>query len=132
LLMVHEELAAQAGSLLSPDWIQHPLVRQIVSGRLAVQQSASWQGLAAFLDEYESSAIRSLITEAATEERKIPNPELQLTDLILKLRNQFFDRQIATLTQKMSQPGIPDEEKINHMREHQKLREQRRTPLSPL
>jgi DNA primase len=129
LLMVHEELAGQAASHLNPEWLQHPLVRQIVSRRLAAQQTGSWQSLAAFLDDCESSAAGSLITEAATEERKIPNPGQQLSDLILKLRNQFFDRQIAELAQKMSQPGMPDEKRISLMREHQQLREQKRVPL---
>ena len=48
--------------------------------------------------------MRSLVTEAVAEDRKIPNPETQLADVALKLRNQFLDRQIAALTQKISQP----------------------------
>jgi hypothetical protein len=57
---------------------------------------------------------------------------LQLSDLILKLRNQFLDRHISTLMQQMTQPQLDDAEKIGLMREHQKLREQKRAPLSPL
>jgi DNA primase len=132
LLLLHEELVAGAALHLHADWIQNPLARQIVSQRLAAQTSETWQNLAAFLDECELPAARSLITEAATEERKIPNPELQLSDLILKLRNQFLDRQVVALTQKISQPQIEDAEKISLMREQQKLREQKRTPLAPL
>ena len=132
LLLMHEELAGPAALHLEPGWIQHPLVRQIVSRRLNSQREGTWLGLAGFLDECESTTASSLITEAATEERKLPNPELQLTDMILKLRNQFYDRQIAALTQKMSQPEIPEEEKLNHMREHQKLRDQKRAPLAPV
>ena len=132
LLLMHEELAGTVAVLLNTDWIQHPLAREIVSRRLIAQREGAWQGLGAFLDEYESAAASSLITEAATEERKLPNPELQVTDLILKLRNQYFDRQIAGLTLKLSHSELPDEEKINHMREREKLREQKRAPLAPL
>lgn len=132
LLMLHEELAAPAALHLDPEWVQNPFVRQIISQRLAAQKEGTWQSLAAFLDECESPVVRSLITEAAAEERKIPNPELQLSDLVLKLRNHFLDRQVATLTQKISQPEIADEEKISLMREQQKLREQKRTSLSLL
>ena len=132
LLLLHEELVAPAALHLDPAWIQNPLARQIISQRFAAQTGGTWQSLAAFLDECESPAARSLITEAVAEERKIPNPELQLSDLILKLRNQFLDRQIAALTQKISQPQLDDAEKIGLMREHQKLREQKRAPLSPL
>ena len=110
----------------------NPLARQIIEQRLAAQANGTWHNLAAFLDECESSVARSLITEAAAEDRKIPNPELQLSDLILKLRNQFLDRQIAAFTQTISQPQTADGEKLHLMREQQKLREQKRTPLSPL
>ena len=58
--------------------------------------------------------------------------EQQLADVTLKLRNQFLDRQIAALTQKASQPEISDAEKIELLHEQQKLREQKRAPLSPL
>jgi DNA primase len=132
LLMLHEELVVPAALHLNPDWIQNPLVRPTISQRLAAQTGGTWQNLAAFLDECESPAVRSLITEAAAEDRKIPNPELQLSDLILKLRNLFLDRQVAVLTQKISQPETADIEKVTFMREQQKLREQKRTPLSPL
>jgi DNA primase len=132
LLLLHEELVAPAALHLDPAWLQNPLARQIISQQFAALMGGTWQSLAAFLDECESPAARSLITEAVAEERKIPNPELQLSDLILKLRNQFLDRQIAVLTQKISQPQLDDAEKIGLMREHQKLREQKRAPLSPL
>ena len=72
--------------------------------RLAAQTNETWKSLAAFLDECESPEMRSLVTEAVAEDRKIPNPEQQLADVTLKLRNQFLDRQIAALTQKTSQP----------------------------
>jgi hypothetical protein len=132
LLLLHEELAEPAAMHLNPDWVQHPLVREIVARRFAAQQNAAWRGLAAFLDECEAMSARSLITEAATEERKIPNPELQLSDLILKLRNQYLDRQLAAQSQKMSQPGLADEERLRLMRDFQLMREQKRQPLAPI
>jgi hypothetical protein len=50
----------------------------------------------------------------------------------LKLRSQFLDRQITVLTQKVSQPEISESDKIELLHEQQKLREQKRAPLSPL
>jgi hypothetical protein len=132
LLLIHEELAAAAALHLNPDWIQHSLTRQIVFRRLIAQREGTWLGLAGFLDEFESATARSLITEAATEERELPKTDTQIGDVILKLRNQYLDRQLETLTMKMSRPEIPDEEKISRMREHQKLREQKRAPLTPV
>jgi DNA primase len=132
LLLQHEELVAPTALHLDLNWIQNSLARQIISQRLAAQANETWQSLGAFLDECESPEARSLVTEAVAEDRKIPNPELQLSDLILKLRNQFLDRQIAALTQKISQPQTADAEKVELLREQQKLKEKKRTSLSPL
>ncbi|HEY4417795.1 MAG TPA: DNA primase, partial [Verrucomicrobiae bacterium] len=129
LLFLHEELVPATASHLDLNWIQNLLARQIISQRLATQAGGTWQSLGAFLDECELPAARSLITEAVAEERKIPNPELQLSDLMLKLRNQFLDRQITVLTQKISQPQTADAEKLDLLREQQKLKEQKRTSL---
>jgi DNA primase len=132
LLLLYDELIAPAASHLNENWISHSSVQKIISLRIAAQENGSWQNLAAFLDNCDSAEMRSLITEAAAEERKIPNPELQLADVILKLRNQFLDRQIAALTQKIQQPEISEVEKIELLREQQKLREQKRAPLVSL
>ncbi|MGA9778446.1 MAG: DNA primase [Limisphaerales bacterium] len=132
LLLLHDELVAWAALHLDVNWISHSLARQIVAHRLAAQTNETWKNLAAFLDECESPEMRGLVTEVVAEDRKIPNPEQQLADVTMKLRNQFLDRQIAALTQKASQPGVSDAEKVELLREQQKLREQKRAPLSPL
>jgi hypothetical protein len=51
------------------------------------------------------------------------------SDVALKLRNQFLDRQIAALTSKVSLPETSEAGKIELLREQQKLREQKRAPL---
>ena len=132
LLLLHDELVAVAMLNLDVNWILHPHIRQIVDLRFAAQEHKTWHNLAEFLDSCESAEQRSLITEAVTEDRKIPNPETQLTDMALKLRNQFLDRQIGALTQKISQPQIADDEKVALLREQMQLKEQKRLPLSPL
>jgi DNA primase len=132
LLLLHDDLVAWTALHLDVNWILHPLARQIVSQRLDAQTKETWKSLGAFLDECESAETKSLITEAVAEERKIPNPETQLADVVKNLRNQFFDRQIAALMQKSSQPEISDTEKIKFLCEQQKLREQKRAPLSQL
>ena len=132
LLFLHDELVATAAMNLDANWISHPHVRQIVDLRLAAQEHETWHSLAEFLDSCESAEQRSLITEAVAADRKIPNPEIQLADMTLKLRNQFLDRQIGALTQKISQPEISDDEKVALLREQMKLKEQKRSPLAPL
>jgi len=132
LLLLHENLAAWAALHLDVNWISHPVARQIIGQRLAAQADESWKSLAAFVDSCDSAEMRSLVTEAAAEDRKIPNPEQQLADVAMKLRNQFLDRQIAALTQKASQPEMPEAEQTELLRERENLRGQKRAPLSPL
>jgi DNA primase len=132
LLLLRDELVASAVLHLDMNWISNSIAHKIVERRLAAQTNETWKNLAAFLDECDSPEMRNLITEAVAEERKIPNPEQQLADVILKLRNQFLDRRIATLTQKVSQPDTNEIGKIELLREQQKLREQKRAPLQSM
>jgi DNA primase len=129
LLLLHDELAASAALHLDANWISHPPVRQIIAQRLAAQTGETWNSLAAFLDECATPEMRALVTEAVAEDRKIPNPEQQLADVTLKLRNQFLDRQIAALTQKAGRPEISDAEKVELLRQQQELRQQKRALL---
>ena len=131
LLLLHDELVATATLNLDVNWILHPHIRQIVDLRFAAQEHETWHNLAEFLDSCESPEQRSLITEAVAADQKIPNPETQLTDMTLKLRNQFLDRQIGALTQKISQPDCDDAARVELLREQMKLKEQKRLPLSP-
>ena len=130
LLLLHDELAAWAALHLDVNWISHPAARKIVEQRFAAQTDESWKDLAAFLDGCETPEMRSLVTEAVAEDRKIPNTEQQLADVTLKLRNQFLDRQIAVLMQKASLPETSEAGKVELLREQQKLREQKRAPLA--
>ena len=130
LVLLHDDLVAWAALHLDVNWISNLIVRLIVAQRLVAQTNETWKTLAAFLDECESAEMRNLITEAVAEERKIPNPETQLTDVVLKLRNQFLDRQIAALTQKAGQPEVSDAGKIELLREQKKLREQKSATLA--
>ncbi|MDD5141421.1 MAG: DNA primase [Verrucomicrobiales bacterium] len=129
LLFLHDDLVPWASLHLDVEWISHPQVRQVVAQRLAAQRDESWQSLGAFLDACESPGIRNLVTEAVTEERKMPNLEQQLADVTLKLRNQFLDRKIAACLQRAGQPEISDADKIALLRESQQLREQKRAGL---
>ena len=132
LLLLHDNLVAWAALHLDVNWISHPVARRIVEQRLAAQTDESWKSLAAFLDACDSAEMRNLVTEAVAEDRKIPNPDQQIADVALKLRNQFLDRQITALTQKASQPEMPEVEQTELLREREKLRGQKRAPLTPL
>jgi hypothetical protein len=130
LLLLHDDLADKAVAHLDPNWVQHPLVRQIVAQRLDAHKNQTWSCLAAFLDECATSEIRNLITEATAEERPLPNPSQQFTDVALRLRNQFIDRQMAALMQCANQPELAEAERLDLLRQQQELRSLKRQPLS--
>ncbi len=132
LLLLHDELAETTSQHLEADWIQHPQVRQIVAQRLAIHEQGVWQSLAEFLENCESAPLHQLITEAVMEARPIPNPETQLRDIMLKLRNQHLDRQIGLLTQQASQPELAEEARVDLLREQIKLKQEKRSPLAAL
>jgi DNA primase len=129
LLFLHDVLADWTAQHLDLNWVSHPVVRQIVAARLDAKKNGAWSNLAAFLDGCDSAEMRSLVTEAATEERSLPNAEKQLADVILKLRNQFLDRQITAVTQKAGLPEISDSEKNRLLSEREKWRKEKMAPL---
>jgi hypothetical protein len=74
--------------------------------------------------------MRNLITEVVAEDRKIPNPEQQLADLVKAMRNQFLDRRIAACLQRASQPETSEAERVKLLREQEALRRQKQQPLT--
>jgi hypothetical protein len=129
LLLLHEELVGWAALHLDPKWVQHPLAAQIISRRLAAHTDQTWHSLPAFLDELETPELQSLTTEATADQRPIPNPSQQLSDVALRLRNQFLDRQLAALLQRANQPETSETERLDLLRQQQALRLLKRQPL---
>ncbi len=132
ILLLHDHLAEWTAAHLDVHWLAHPFVRQIVDARLAAFEHETWHDLAEFLGGMESPLMRSLITEAVANERQLPNPEIQLADVTLKLRNQFLDQQLGELMHRISQPETEDAQKLEFLHEQQRLKQQKRLPLSPL
>lgn len=132
LTLMHDAGIDWLAAHLNLNWIQNHVVEDILSRRLQAHTEGAWRNLGLFLDGFESAQIRSLITEATMDKRELPNPEVQLADIALRLRNQFLDGQIAVLTQRISQPETSDAEKVGMLREQQQLKQLKRQPLAPL
>ncbi len=132
LLLLNDEHAGWVAAHLRPQWLPHELVRHIISRRFAAHTADEWRGVAGFLDEFsDAPAGASLITEALSEARAVPHAEQQLRDLVLRLRNQFLDRQLAGLTQQISLPETDADQRLALMQQQQALREAKRQPLAP-
>ena len=130
LLLLNDDAAGWIAVHLDLNWVQHPLVREIVTSRLTAQAEENWHGIAALLGDCENPAARSLITEALADGREIPNATQQLADIVLRLRNQFIERELAALTQRAAQPALTDLERLELLHQQQTLRELKRQPLA--
>ncbi len=132
LLLIHDDTLPWVQAHLDPDWIPHAVVRQVISQRLAAHASGNWESVAAFLTQCETSEARTLITEATTEDKAINSPLQQVQDIVLRLRNQFIDRQMAALTQRSSQPELGEAGHLQLLKDQQALRAAKRQPLTAL
>jgi DNA primase len=128
LLLIDDEPVDWAVARLDLNWIRHPTVRQVLTLRFAAHASGGWRGVATMLSELEHASARSLVTEALSEQREIPNRGQQLADVILRLRNQSIDQQLMALTQRSSTSGLSASEQQHILR----LRQAKREPLGPL
>jgi hypothetical protein len=54
-----------------------------------------------------------------------------LADIVKRLRDQFIDRQLGGMTQRIHQPDLAEAERIELLQQQQALREMKRQPLEP-
>src|SRR5437762_463601 len=73
LLLLDDALPDCAVAHLDLNWVQHAAVRQIISARLAAQPDGRWPSATTLLTELDDATTRSLVTEAVSEQREIPN-----------------------------------------------------------
>lgn len=113
---------------LEPEWVPNPAVQRILA--MHFQEGGDVVGL---LARFEGDPFaQSLITEAATEQREIPEPERQLADVVRRLRDAWLDRQIALHNGRLGDPTLDDEDRLGLLSELQALRLRKRSPLEPI
>lgn len=130
LLFLNDEYAGWLSLHLDGQWLKHSGVREIIRRRVQSQRDGTWQSPASFLGELEEDDLRGLASAAMSDTRPIPNPEQQLADVVLRLRNAWIDGQIAQLTLQADRPELSDAERLALMRQGMDLRAKRREPLS--
>ena len=127
-LLLSPEQAHFAAAHLEPAWVTHPTVR-----RIAALHFSLGTDVAGLLAQFEGDDFACrLITENASEQRTIHEPEKQLADVVLRLRNTAYDQQIAALTAKLGDSSLSTEEHEESLAGQQRLRAARRQPLHPL
>lgn len=131
LLMLNDAFVPWAVEHVAAEWVEHPSVRAIVEWRFAAEAQGTWRGIAAMLDAFESPVVRALITEAATTDRTIPNPNIQLADVATRLRNFHIDAHRATLRRQLTDPATTDAARAELLREDHELRLLKQAPIPP-
>ncbi len=128
LLLLAPEHAHFAADHLDPSWILHPTVRRIAAIHFSLGTD-----VAGLISQFEGDDFaRSLITESASEQRTIPEPDKQLADVILRLRNAAFDAEMNRLSTVLSDPGQSETEQLAAMAEIARLRAEKKRPLQAL
>ena len=131
ILLISEEAALQYAPYINLQWLTHPHVRQIVELALKAHKNETWRGPAPLLSALDDARAQSLASEALAEQRDIPDHKAQIGDILLTLRNQFIDRELASLTHILSQPDTPDEKQNEIIRLQQDWKKMKRDPLIP-
>ena len=121
-------LSSFAAHHLDPDWIRHDGVRRIVG--LYLMCPGDVAGLLSKLEGDDSS--RALVSSAASERRTLPNPEIGLSDTVMRLRNLRLEERMNEANRNLADPALEDSERLALIQETQRIRVAKRSPLAPL
>jgi DNA primase len=122
LMLIDDTLIERASSRLDLDWLQHPLIKNLVAQCLEAWREKTWHGVAAFLSQLEDPAAQALVAKAVAEDRPIPDRDLQMEDLITRLQTQALDRRLADLSRCVADPALPDDRRLDLLQQQNQLR----------
>ncbi len=117
---------------LDIEWVQHRAVKQALVFRLDHLAENRPFEISKLLGEIDHAAA-GLITEAAlAPPREIPNPQKQLADIVLRLRNLHIERQVLEIDHQLGGGSPGEAEQTALLETLQALHTTKRQPLSPL
>jgi DNA primase len=130
-LLLQDEIKFEwVKSHLDLNWIQSSFIRKIITSWIDFRnKNVGVFHLGLWLNDLGESA-RNFITEMLADSRKIPSPEGQLNTLVTTFRNKFLDQQLRSLNEQEHDENLSHSQKVELLREQQKLREQKRAPLT--
>ena len=79
-----------------------------------------------------SEPHKKLATEAVADGRTIPNPDQQLNDIVLRLRNQFIDSRLGEIQRELVSSAANESRWPELIAERDELKKLMRHPLEPL
>ena len=122
----HVEWLSQA---LDGKWIANSAIREIVSQRCAAHSDGSWRGIPGLLEQCDSTAAQQLITRAVAEELDAEGLFKNLSETVLRVRNDYIERELKILTQRRAQPGLSEEEGVEIEKRKNELRRLKNEPI---
>lgn len=144
LLLESDTFVVWLSNTMSSAWLVNPIAKEIFDRRMQLHRSNQWGGITKFLNEVGD--FQPIITKILTGElvergadgtRFTPRKgsdfsETQILDIVRRLRDQYLDRQLTSLSMRISHPETSDDQKLELLREQQELKQLKRQPLTPL
>jgi DNA primase len=128
-LLLHEEQMDWVAQHLDLGWLEHATVKRVLTARLAAHASQNWRGVPGLIDDLEDAAAGALITQAAAEEHTKGDLGRNIVEAVRLLRNDHFERQLATLKLRLAKPGLSEADTVQILREQAELRRARQQLL---
>jgi DNA primase len=123
LLLEHDDLVEQVEPLLKLEWFTHDVARSAVELRFGLWREGSWHGAAAWIGPMEGGPLLSLLTETLASPVPAGDPAAivfgaqKRAGILSILRDKFVDAQIATISQRLRDPELADED-ADHLTRH--------------
>lgn len=137
LLLENDSFVEWIAAHLDLEWLAHPVAREIVSGRLRLEEAHAWPGVGAWLSEMDNPGWRDLITELLVDNRPLPNPEAWLKGsptrggVVKNLRDNYIDRQLAALNQRLASAASDDAATLDLLQQKARFNQLKQQPLAP-
>jgi DNA primase len=151
LVFQNDDFAEWVSRHLSPAWIRHEVVRNMISDRIAAHRGGVWAGLPSFMNSLPESH-QSFLSEALARNymegktvgglaeggrdhfrgRSVHNPFEELSGVVLELRNASIDLEIAEIDKRVSELEVGSSLSIQLQQQRAQLRQLKRQPITPL
>ena len=129
LLIAGEPHLPFAAAHLDLQWLVHPVVKRVVQQCFEHEHEGTESAGALLAIFHEDSAAQQLLSAVLADQRPVPQPEQQLKDVLTHLRNDFINAELQTLTRRLTQPEISDEERNAALERQKELRAAKQRPL---
>ncbi|MGA4644058.1 DNA primase [Limisphaera sp. 4302-co] len=129
LLLQHDSLLPWLVKHLSPEWLQHDGVRRIVQMSFQWGREGRPLRVADLVQALPEPELQSLISACAVDDRPLPEPERQVRDVTLRIRNAWLDRRLDEYRRRMGRPDLSDADRLALLQEMQNLRHQKLADL---